>query len=67
MIGFMSKYILEQVLETRERSRDSQHASSSGTSVRSAMLKEEISAAIIDGCEVEVSFDEFPYYLRFNT
>ncbi|XP_071693882.1 uncharacterized protein [Rutidosis leptorrhynchoides] len=35
--------------------------------VRSAMLKEEILSGIIDGREVEVSFDEFPYYLSENT
>ncbi|KAK9064902.1 hypothetical protein SSX86_016284 [Deinandra increscens subsp. villosa] len=39
-------------LETREWNRDSQPASASGMSARSAMLKEEI-AGIIDGREVE--------------
>ncbi|KAK1435735.1 hypothetical protein QVD17_01503 [Tagetes erecta] len=56
-----------KALETRERNRDSQHASASGMSAKSAMLKEEILAAVIDGREVEVSFDEFPYYLSENT
>ncbi|XP_052620106.1 uncharacterized protein LOC111880508 isoform X1 [Lactuca sativa] len=38
-----------------------------GMSVRSAMLKEEIFTGIIDGKEVGVSFDDFPYYLSENT
>ncbi|KAI3677286.1 hypothetical protein L1987_86910 [Smallanthus sonchifolius] len=51
-------------LETRERNRDSQPASAPGMPARSVMLKEEILAGIIDGREVDVSFGEFPYYLR---
>ncbi|KAK9072368.1 hypothetical protein SSX86_008802 [Deinandra increscens subsp. villosa] len=54
-------------LETREWNRDSRPASAPGMSARSAILKEEILAGIIDGREVEVSFDEFPYYLSENT
>ena len=50
-----------------EQARDSLTASASGSSVRSAMLKEEILAGIIDGHKVDVSFDDFPYYLRFYT
>ncbi|KAJ0548288.1 putative transcription factor interactor and regulator FHA-SMAD family [Helianthus annuus] len=46
---------------------DSRPALAPGMSVRSALLKEEILAAIIDGREVDVSFDEFPYYLSENT
>ncbi|KAM0044403.1 putative transcription factor interactor and regulator FHA-SMAD family [Helianthus debilis subsp. tardiflorus] len=46
---------------------DSRPALGPGMSVRSALLKEEILAAIIDGREVDVSFDEFPYYLSENT
>ncbi|KAK9049424.1 hypothetical protein SSX86_031607 [Deinandra increscens subsp. villosa] len=43
----------QEALETREWNRDSQPASASGMSARSAMLKEEILAGIIDGREVE--------------
>ncbi|KAL8256431.1 hypothetical protein R6Q59_031498 [Mikania micrantha] len=50
-----------------ELNRDSRPASAPGMSVRSAMLKEEILARIIDGREAEVSFDKFPYYLSENT
>ncbi|KAF5806997.1 putative adenosinetriphosphatase [Helianthus annuus] len=67
-IGAIGKVTpLKSPLETRDWNRDSLSASTSGTSVRSAILKEEILAAIIDGCEVGVSFDEFPYYLSENT
>ncbi|KAL8215895.1 hypothetical protein R6Q57_022732, partial [Mikania cordata] len=51
-------------LKTREWDRDSLPPSAPGISARSAMLKEDILAGIIDGHEVGVSFDEFPYYLR---
>ncbi|KAK9080549.1 hypothetical protein SSX86_000307 [Deinandra increscens subsp. villosa] len=54
-------------LETREQERHSLPASAPGMSVRSAILKEEILAGIIDGHEVGVSFDDFPYYLSENT
>ncbi|KAI3673600.1 hypothetical protein L6452_39723 [Arctium lappa] len=54
-------------LETREWTRDPLPPSAPGMSVRSAMLKEEILAGIIDGREVEVSFDDFPYFLSENT
>lgn len=54
-------------METGEWTRDSLPPSTSGISVRSAMLKEEILGGIIDGREVEVSFDEFQYYLRSCT
>ncbi|XP_076903132.1 uncharacterized protein LOC143558105 [Bidens hawaiensis] len=46
---------------------NAQPAVAPGMSVRSAMLKEEILAAIIDGRKVDVSFDDFPYYLSENT
>ncbi|KAL8244014.1 hypothetical protein R6Q59_010272 [Mikania micrantha] len=54
-------------LETREWDRDSLPPSAPGISARSAMLKEDILAGIIDGHEAGVSFDEFPYYLSENT
>ncbi|KAK4800433.1 hypothetical protein SAY86_020920 [Trapa natans] len=47
--------------------RDSQSASTSGISLRSAVFKQEIQAEILDGREIEVSFDKFPYYLSENT
>lgn len=56
MIGLKSKYIFQQASET---------PLAPAISVKSAMLKEELLAGIIDGQEVEVSFEEFPYYLRF--
>lgn len=63
----IKRYILQQPLESREWDSDSLPASTPGMSVRSALVKEEILAGIIDGHEVGVSFDEFPYYLRFYT
>ncbi|GKB04781.1 P-loop containing nucleoside triphosphate hydrolase superfamily protein [Tanacetum coccineum] len=57
----------ENASKTMEQARDSLTASAPGSSVRSAMLKEEILAGIIDGLKVDVSFDDFPYYLSENT
>ncbi|PWA67652.1 P-loop containing nucleoside triphosphate hydrolases superfamily protein [Artemisia annua] len=57
----------ENASNTMEQARDSLTASAPGSSVRSAMLKEEILAGIIDGRKVDVSFDDFPYYLSENT
>ncbi|KAK1407182.1 hypothetical protein QVD17_38795 [Tagetes erecta] len=54
-------------LETREGDSDSLPAPAPEISVRSALLKEDILAGIIDGHDVGVSFDEFPYYLSENT
>ncbi|KAM3374567.1 hypothetical protein P3S68_013281 [Capsicum galapagoense] len=39
-------------------------ASTSEMSSKSAAVMEKLYAAIIDGQNIEVSFDEFPYYLR---
>ncbi|KAM3232379.1 hypothetical protein P3L10_017738 [Capsicum annuum] len=50
--------------EERQRTRESMPASTPEMSSKSAAFKEQISAAIIDGHESEVSFDNFPYYLR---
>ncbi|GAB2240909.1 hypothetical protein Droror1_Dr00021427 [Drosera rotundifolia] len=47
--------------------RSSQPVSTSGTSVRCAAFKEDIHAAILDGKNIEVSFDNFPYYLSEST
>ncbi|CAI8597541.1 unnamed protein product [Vicia faba] len=55
------------VLEERNGVEDTQAASISGTSVRSAVFKEDAHAAVLDGKELEVSFDSFPYYLSENT
>ncbi|KAF3436863.1 hypothetical protein FNV43_RR19616 [Rhamnella rubrinervis] len=66
----LSKDIFKQVLEERERNEwmtDSQPASTSGMSLRCAVFKEDIHAGILDGKNIDVSFDDFPYYLSENT
>ncbi|KAK7350698.1 hypothetical protein VNO77_09580 [Canavalia gladiata] len=63
----LSKGVCKQVLEERNGTRDVQAASTSGTSVRCAVFKEDVHAAVLDGREIEVSFDNFPYYLSENT
>ncbi|KAK9926662.1 hypothetical protein M0R45_023877 [Rubus argutus] len=64
----LSKGICKQVLEERnEWTRDSLPASTSGMSVRCAVFKEGIHAAILEGSSMDVSFDNFPYYLSENT
>ncbi|KAJ6875777.1 hypothetical protein NC652_035218 [Populus alba x Populus x berolinensis] len=56
------------VLEERnEWTKDSQLASTSGMSLRCAAFKEDLHAGILDGKNIEVSFDNFPYYLSENT
>lgn len=60
----LSKSICKQVLEERNATRD-MLASTSGTSVRCAVFKEDVHAAILDGRDIEVSFENFPYYLRY--
>uniref|UniRef100_A0A9I9CEE4 FHA domain-containing protein n=1 Tax=Cucumis melo TaxID=3656 RepID=A0A9I9CEE4_CUCME len=44
-----------------------QPASTSGMSLRCAAFKEDVHAGIVDGRDLEVSFDNFPYYLSENT
>lgn len=39
---------------------------SSATSLRYAIFKDEIYKGILDGRDVKVSFDDFPYYLRYK-
>ncbi|KAJ8536598.1 hypothetical protein K7X08_034999 [Anisodus acutangulus] len=56
-----------KILEEREWSRDSMRSSTAGLSLRCAVFKEEIHAAIVDGQQLDVSFDSFPYYLSENT
>ena len=64
----LSKSICKQVLDERnDWARDSQPASSSSISLRCAVFKEDIHAGILDGRNLEVSFDNFPYYLRYTT
>ncbi|XVF08717.1 hypothetical protein REPUB_Repub07fG0027500 [Reevesia pubescens] len=53
--------------ERNEWARDSQPATLSNVSVRCAVFKEDIHAGILDGRNLEVSFDNFPYYLSENT
>ncbi|XP_007037954.2 PREDICTED: uncharacterized protein LOC18605086 isoform X3 [Theobroma cacao] len=53
--------------ERNEWARDSQPASTSSMSLRCAVFKEDIHAGILDGRNLEVSFDNFPYYLSENT
>ncbi|XP_060170914.1 uncharacterized protein LOC132601868 isoform X2 [Lycium barbarum] len=55
------------MLEERRWTSKSMPASTSGMPSRSAVFKEAIHAAIIDGQDVEVSFNDFPYYLSENT
>ncbi|KAJ6748427.1 ATPASE FAMILY AAA DOMAIN-CONTAINING PROTEIN 1-A ISOFORM 1 [Salix purpurea] len=55
------------VLEERnEWPKDSQLASTSGMSLRCAVFKDDLHAGILDGKNIEVSFDNFPYYLRYD-
>ncbi|KAF7838180.1 ATPase family AAA domain-containing protein 1-A isoform A [Senna tora] len=63
----LSKSIFKQVLEDRNATRDMLAASTSSMSVRCAVFKEDVNAAILDGRDIEVSFDNFPYYLSENT
>ncbi|XAR50320.1 Adenosinetriphosphatase [Bertholletia excelsa] len=53
--------------ERNEWTRDSLPPSTSGISVRCAVFKEDILAGILDGKDIEVSFDNFPYYLSEST
>ncbi|XP_022738971.1 uncharacterized protein LOC111291460 isoform X5 [Durio zibethinus] len=64
----LSKSICKQVLDERnDRARDSQPALTSSVSLRCAIFKEDIQAGILDGRNLEVSFENFPYYLSENT
>ncbi|KAK1557216.1 hypothetical protein Q3G72_020465 [Acer saccharum] len=53
--------------EKNEWRRDLQPASTLGMSLRCAVFKEAIHAGIVDGKTLQVSFDNFPYYLSENT
>ncbi|CAL1405756.1 unnamed protein product [Linum trigynum] len=59
---------LSEVLEEKnEWARDFQQPSTSGISLRAAVIKEDIHAGILDGKNIDVSFDNFPYFLSENT
>ncbi|XP_010525328.1 PREDICTED: uncharacterized protein LOC104803146 isoform X2 [Tarenaya hassleriana] len=58
---------IEMLDERNELTRDSQQASTSGSGLRSAMFREDIQAGILEGKSLEVSFENFPYYLSENT
>ncbi|XP_012468110.1 uncharacterized protein LOC105786273 isoform X3 [Gossypium raimondii] len=47
--------------------KDSQPTMLSSISLRCAVFKEDIHAGILDGRNLDVSFDNFPYYLSENT
>ncbi|KAK8586470.1 hypothetical protein V6N13_010062 [Hibiscus sabdariffa] len=56
------------VLDGRnEWAKDSRQATLSSISLHCAVFKEDIHAGILDGRNLEVSFDDFPYYLSENT
>lgn len=54
------------MLEERWWTEESMYASTSGMSSIAAVLKAEIHVEIINGQDIEVSFDDFPYYLRYH-
>uniref|UniRef100_A0A7N0UTJ5 AAA+ ATPase domain-containing protein n=1 Tax=Kalanchoe fedtschenkoi TaxID=63787 RepID=A0A7N0UTJ5_KALFE len=57
-----------EVLEERnELNGDLQPTSTSSTSLRSTVFREDIQAGILDCTDVDVSFDAFPYYLSEHT
>ncbi|CAK9170296.1 unnamed protein product [Ilex paraguariensis] len=55
------------VLEEKDWTRDSLPTSTSGMPLRCAAFKQDIHAGILNGRDIEVSFDDFPYYLSENT
>ncbi|XP_022882520.1 uncharacterized protein LOC111399421 isoform X2 [Olea europaea var. sylvestris] len=56
-----------KVVEERDWVQYSIPASRAGKSLRKSALREDILATILDGQSLEVSFDNFPYYLSENT
>ena len=46
---------------------NSQQASTSGNGLQSAIFREAIQAGFVRGENMEVSFKNFPYYLRYGT
>ncbi|KAL3512583.1 hypothetical protein ACH5RR_025300 [Cinchona calisaya] len=51
------------ISDEREWTRDLMPASISGMSLRCAVFRDDIHAGIVDGRDIGVSFDDFPYYL----
>lgn len=48
-----------------EKAKDSTPISLPGTSLRCEVFKEDIYRGILDSSDIQVSFDAFPYYLRY--
>ncbi|KAK6924689.1 ATPase, AAA-type, core, partial [Dillenia turbinata] len=57
---------VEVTEERNEWTRESQPAVP-GLSLHCAVFKEDVHAGIVDGRDLQVSFDDFPYYLSENT
>ncbi|KAK9104166.1 hypothetical protein Scep_021010 [Stephania cephalantha] len=53
--------------EKRECETDSQSASTSGVTSKAAILKEDIRSSILDGKQMDVSFEKFSYFLSEST
>ncbi|KFK29023.1 hypothetical protein AALP_AA7G078600 [Arabis alpina] len=58
---------MEILDENNEVTRNSLQASTSGNGLRSAIFREDIQAGILEGRSLEVSFENFPYYLSEYT
>lgn len=52
--------------EEKDCIKDSVPSHSPATSLRYAIFKDDIYRGILDGRDVMVSFDDFPYYLRYK-
>lgn len=52
--------------EGKDGIKDSMPSQSSATSLRYAIFKDDIYQGILDGRDAKVSFDDFPYYLRYK-
>ncbi|ERN10004.1 hypothetical protein AMTRI_Chr06g194670 [Amborella trichopoda] len=60
--------IVKQLLEEkREQDKDSDAATISSMAAKCQAFKEELHAGVLDGTEIQVSFEDFPYYLSENT
>lgn len=63
----LSKSICKQVLEERNEVWAMQAASTSDISGRLVVFIDNVCSAILDGKEIDMSFDSFPYYLRHSS
>lgn len=63
-VGLSEKVCYQIMDDKRELETDAQTASTSGVSPQCAALKDDIRAAILDGKELDITFKDFPYYLR---